>query len=196
MTSAISQLFFLEMLIWNVMKCKQLVYIRTHKHRYNIIIFKVFSVKQQTKKKNRERAVKWVTVLKNWGLLMGSQQGIAVHWKAPHVFVTSLAQTRRLCGPPGKCCGSNRRIAGQRLQHRNGGDLYSRKRVNPICWPLAMSGAASVQFHCEQHTRTQQAHRGLAINERAHRRRSGLVGEEDAPTWGHFFFFSFFFANI
>lgn len=123
---------------------------------------------------------------------MGSQQGIAVHWKAPHVFVTSLAQTRRLCGPPGKCCGSNRRIAGQRLQHRNGGDLYSRKRVNPICWPLAMSGAASVQFHCEQHTRTQQAHRGLAINERAHRRRSGLVGEEDAPTWGHFFFFPFF----
>lgn len=69
------------------------------------------------------------------------------------------------------------------------GNLYSSERANPICWPLAMPGAASVQFHCEQHTRTRQAHRGLVINERAHRRRPGLVGEEDAPTWGHFFIF-------
>lgn len=68
------------------------------------------------------------------------------------------------------------------------GDLYSSERANPICcWPLAMSGAASVQFHCEQHTRTPQAHRGLAINEHTHRRRPGLDGEE-VPTWGHFYF--------
>lgn len=62
---------------------------------------------------------------------MGSQQGIAVHWKAPHVFVTSLAQTCSLCGPPGKCCGSNRRIAGQRLQHRNGGTCTVARELIP-----------------------------------------------------------------